>query len=61
MSKTSTESKAKYNAKAYDLLSYRIPKELASAFKDKCASEGISQAQVIKQSIESFIKSEGEA
>ena len=57
MSKTSTESKSRYNAKAYDLLSYRIPKELASAFKEKCASEGISQAQVIKSAIESFIKS----
>ncbi|MBR0063648.1 MAG: ribbon-helix-helix protein, CopG family [Oscillospiraceae bacterium] len=32
-----------------------VPKETAAAFKAKCAAEGISQAQIIKQAIERFL------
>ena len=56
--KTSTQVKAKYNQKAYDVISIRIPKETASAFKNKCAAEGVPQAQVIKQAIADFLASE---
>lgn len=53
---TSTAVKARYNAKVYDLISVRVPKEQAQAFKEKCATEGIPQAQIIKKAIEEFLK-----
>ena len=53
--KTSTEVKSRYNAKVYDVLAVRIPKETAAAFKAKCAAEGIPQAQIVKQAIERFL------
>lgn len=53
---TSTEVKRRYNDKAYTMLSYRIPKETAVAFKAKCAALGISQAQIIKDAIDDFLK-----
>lgn len=54
---TSTAVKARYNKKNYDVIRASIPKELAEAFKEKCAAEGISQAQIIKNAIEEFLKS----
>lgn len=53
--KTSSAVKNRYNKKAYDAIIARVPKELAEAFKAKCAAEGISQAQVIKKAIEDFL------
>jgi len=53
--KTSTEVKRRYNEKVYDIISARVPKELAAAFKVKCAAEGIPQAQIIKKAIEDFL------
>jgi len=52
--KTSTEVKSRYNQKAYDVISIRVPKETAEAFKSKCADEGVAQAQVIKNAIELY-------
>lgn len=52
---TSTEVKARYNKKVYDTISIRVPKELATAFKEKCTAENIPQAQVIKKAIEEFL------
>lgn len=60
--KTSSAVKQRYNEKVYDNIAARIPKELAAAFRAKCAAEGISQAQVIKRAIEDFLaeqKTEG--
>lgn len=54
--KTSTAVKQRYNQKAYDMIGVRVPKEMAAAFKEKCAAEGIPQAQIIKQAIENFLK-----
>ncbi len=54
--KTSSAVKNRYNKKAYDAIIARIPKELAEAFKAKCAAEGIPQAQIIKKAIEDFLK-----
>ncbi len=54
--KTSTEVKARYNKKTYDVISVRVPKETAEAFKAKCSAEGIPQAQIIKQAIEKFLQ-----
>lgn len=53
--KTSTEVKRRYNAKTYTVISASVPKELAAAFKEKCAAEGVPQAQVIKQAIQAFL------
>ena len=52
---TSTEVKARYNQKTYDVISVRVPKDLAEAFKAKCASAGVPQAQIIKRAIEDFL------
>lgn len=53
--KTSTEVKTRYNQKTYDVIAVRVPKEMAEAFKEKCAAEGVPQAQVIKKAIEGFL------
>ena len=53
--KTSTAVKRRYNEKVYDVISVRVPKELAAAFREKCVAEGIPQAQLIKAAIEIFL------
>ena len=53
--KTSTAVKQRYNEKVYAQLAFKVPKDLAKAFKEKCAAEGISQAQIIKKAIEEFL------
>ena len=52
---TSTAVKRRYNEKTYTQIVASVPKETAAAFKAKCAAEGISQAQIVKQAIERFI------
>lgn len=54
--KTSTAVKTRYNEKVYDVISARVPKELAAEFKEKCAAEGVAQAQIIKKAIEDFLQ-----
>lgn len=54
--KTSTAVKARYNNKVYDVISVRVPKEMAAAFKEKCAATGTPQAQVIKDAITAFLE-----
>ena len=54
--KTSTAVKSRYNQKVYDVISVRVPKELAEKFREKCINDGISQAGVIKQAIEKYIE-----
>lgn len=53
--RTSTAVKARYNSKVYDVISVRVPKEMAAAFKAKCAETGTVQAQIIKKAIEDFL------
>ena len=53
--KTSTAVKRRYNEKTYTMIAANVPKDLAAAFKAKCADEGISQAQIIKKAIEDFL------
>lgn len=55
---TSTAVKSRYNNKVYDKIAVRVPKEIAEAFKEKCVSTGIPQAQVLKKAIEEFLKGE---
>lgn len=52
---TSTAVKTRYNNKAYEQIAVRVPKEMASAFKEKCISKGIPQAQIIKKAIADFL------
>ncbi len=53
---TSTEVKARYNAKVYSSLHFQLPKELVASFKEKCAREGISQAAVVRKAIEDYLE-----
>lgn len=53
--KTSTAVKTRYNSKTYDVISVRVPKEMAAAFKEKCAETGAVQAQIIKKAIQEFL------
>lgn len=52
---TSTAVKQRYNEKVYDVVSVRVPKEMAAAFRAKCTELGVPQAQVIKTAIERFL------
>lgn len=52
---TSTEVKRRYNEKVYARIGVQLPKDLVAAFKEKCVTEGVSQASVIRDAIESFI------
>ena len=54
-SKTSAEVKNRYNAKVYDRVTVCVPKEMAKAFKEKCLSCGISQAEIVKKAISEFL------
>lgn len=58
MSKPTTEVKRRYNRKAYDVISVSVPKADAAAFREKCAAEGIPQAQVIKKAINAYLGKE---
>ena len=53
--KTSTAVKQRYNEKTYDVISIRVPKETAEAFKKKCVAEGVPQAQIIKKAITEYL------
>ena len=55
--RTSAAVKARYNKKTYWAITAYVPKELAAAFKEKCAAEGVPQAQIIKKAIEDFLNS----
>lgn len=54
-SRTSTEVKTRYNNKTYDVISVRVPKEMAAAFKQKCVETSIPQAQIVKNAIADFL------
>ena len=53
--KTSSAVKNRYNNRVYGSIIVRVPKEMAEAFKEKCAATGTAQAQVIKKAIEQFL------
>ena len=52
---TSSEVKRRYNQKTYTAVTAMLPKELAAAFKTRCAEQGVSQASVIKSAVEKFL------
>lgn len=53
--KTSSAVKQRYNQKTYGAVTAYLPKELVADFKEKCAAEGVPQAQIIKKAIEEFL------
>ncbi len=55
--RTSQKAVNKFNKKTYDIIAVRVPKEMAQAFKAKCAEEGTPQAQVIKGAIQEYLDS----
>ncbi len=55
---TSTAVKRRYNEKMYSVISFSAPKEMAAAFKAKCAEKGEPQAQVLKRAIEAYLREE---
>ena len=53
--RTSSAVKRRYNQKTYTAVTAMLPKELAAAFKAKCAEQGVSQASVVKAAVERFL------
>ena len=44
--KTSTAVKSRYNQKAYDVISVRVPKDLAAAFRESATLRGPSRLKL---------------
>ena len=55
---TSTEVKRRYNEKVYSRIGVALPKDLVAKFKAKCERYGVSQASIIREAIEKFLKEE---
>lgn len=53
---TSTEVKRRYNSKVYSKIQAELPKETVAAFRAKCAELGVSQASVLLEAIEAFLR-----
>lgn len=56
MSKTSTAAKRVWNNKNYGRLQIQLQIDIVKSFKDECKKRGVSQAEVVKQAIESFLQ-----
>lgn len=56
MGKTSWQSKERYNRTAYGTILVKLPKALVEDFKAKCRAEGVSQASVIRDAVEKYLK-----
>lgn len=52
---TSTAVKRRYNEKVYSQVACQLPKDLVARFKEKCKELEVSQASVIRESIEEFL------
>lgn len=53
---TSWQVKQRYNNKVYAQIGVQLPKDLVAKFKEKCEEYGVSQASVIREAIEKFLK-----
>ena len=53
---TSTEVKRRYNDRVYCKVQAELPRDTVTAFKAKCKSKGISQASVLLEAIENFLR-----
>lgn len=55
MGKANPETVKKWNEAHYIQVAYRFPKELVTAFKEKCKENGDSQAAIIKKAMEEYV------
>ena len=53
---TSTEVKRRYNDRVYCKVQAELPRDTVTAFKAKCKVKGISQASVLLEAIENFLR-----
>ena len=53
---TSTEVKRRYNDRVYCKVQAELPRDTVTAFKSKCKSKGVSQASVLLEAIENFLR-----
>lgn len=56
MGKTSSAVKDRYNAKAYDPLTVRLPKGMKDIFKNICQQNNDSMNNVIVKAVKEYIK-----
>ena len=56
LTKARTEANARYNLKTYTKIGVDVPKETASAFREKCERTGIKQRQILLKAIEDFLR-----
>lgn len=52
---TSTAAKRKYNDKVYAKVQAELPKEIVTAFREKCKKENISQASVLLSAMQAYL------
>lgn len=55
MSKTSTASKAKYNAKAYDRIALSVPKGVRDRFRAACEKNGETMNGLMNKWIKAYL------
>lgn len=53
---TSSEVKARYNAKTYDRIQLNLRKDKAAAYRAKCDELGISYSEPLHQAIDEILK-----
>ena len=53
---TSWQVKQRYNEKVYARIGVMLEKDLVEKFKTKCVDYGVSQASIIREAIEKFVK-----
>ncbi len=56
MGKTSSTVKNRYNAKAYDSISVRVPKDTKEVFAEICAANGHTMNGVIGEAVKAYIE-----
>ena len=56
--RTSSEVKARYDAKTYDRITIKVRKETAAIYKEKCQKKGIPLSQPLHEAIQMFIEKE---
>ena len=56
MGKTSSAVKDRYNAKAYDQMTIRLPKGEKARFQEACARRGDSMNSVINEAIRAYME-----
>lgn len=58
MGYTSSKVKNRYNKKAYDNITVRLPKRMKEQLKDKCENDGISMNSIFLNAAKKYINKE---